>query len=363
MAAADLPAAPRARYDADLRSGRISADPAQQGAVAALQQVYEALLAAPPKKRLGKLRWPPVQGLYLWGGVGRGKTWLMDAFYESLPFTRKYRTHFHRFMQEVHERRRKYQQRQDPLGLIAAEFAQQARVLCFDEFFVSDIADAMILGRLTEGLFEHGVTLVATSNTPPDDLYKDGLQRQNFLPAIVRLKQHCAVLKVDGGVDYRLRVLEQAEIYHSPLDAAAERNLADYFRRIAPDAGQADGKLSLHGRKIAARRLGEGVAWFDFDALCKGPRGAADYTELARLYHTVLLSQVPQLTAALENEARRFVTLVDEFYDHAVKLILSAAVPLERLYAGELLRFEFQRTQSRLTEMRSHDYLAREHLP
>ncbi len=363
MAAADLPAAPRARYDADLRSGRISADPAQARANDALQQVYDALLAAPPKKRLGKYRWPPVKGLYLWGGVGRGKTYLMDAFYEALPFSRKYRTHFHRFMQEVHERRKKYQERQDPLALIAAEFAQQARVLCFDEFFVSDIADAMILGRLTECLFELGVTLVATSNAAPDELYHDGLQRQNFLPAIARLKQHCQVLKVDGGTDYRLRVLEQAEIYHAPLDDAAERNLADYFSRIAPETGRADGKIALHGRKIAARRLSEGVAWFDFDALCKGPRGAADYTELARLFHTVLLSKIPQLSAVMENEARRFITLVDEFYDHGVNLILSAAAPLELLYTGDLLKFEFQRTQSRLTEMCSHDYLAREHLP
>ncbi|MGH8528953.1 MAG: cell division protein ZapE [Nevskiales bacterium] len=360
---ADQPAAPRARYDADLRSERISADSAQALAVDALQGVYADLLAKPPKKRLGKYRWPPVTGLYLWGGVGRGKTYLMDAFYEALPFTRKYRTHFHRFMQEVHVRRKNHQDQEDPLALIAEEFAQQARVLCFDEFFVSDIADAMILGRLNECLFKQGVTLIATSNTPPDELYQDGLQRQNFLPAIAKLKQHCKVLKVDGGVDYRLRVLEQAEIYHSPLDEAAERNLADYFSRIAPEPGRVDGKLELHGRKIAARRLSEGVAWFDFEALCKGPRSAADYTELARFYHTVLLSRVPQLAATLENETRRFITLVDEFYDRGVKLILSAAVPQASLYTGELLKFEFQRTQSRLIEMCSHDYLARPHLP
>lgn len=354
---------PRARYEADLRDGRIVADPAQAHAVDALQRVYDELVGSPPKKRLGKLRWARVPGLYLWGGVGRGKTYLMDAFFESLPFTRKRRTHFHRFMQEVHARRTKYKDQQDPLALIAEEIAAHARVLCFDEFFVSDIADAMILGRLAECLFDHHVTLIATSNRPPDDLYKDGLQRQNFLPAIARLKKHCQVLNVDGGVDYRLRVLKQAEIYHHPLDAAANEILRDCLMRIAPDAPQFDCTLTLHDRPVPAFALADGVAWFDFDALCKGPRGASDYTELARTYHTVLLADVPQLTATLENETRRFITLVDEFYDHGVKLILSAEKPREQLYSGELLRFEFERTLSRLIEMGTHEYLARPHLP
>lgn len=357
------PLTPRNRYEADLQSGRIVADSAQAHAVDALQRVFDELISSPPKRRLGKLRWARVPGLYLWGGVGRGKTYLMDAFYDALPFTRKRRTHFHRFMQDVHARRQKYKDQQDPLALIAEELASEARVICFDEFFVSDIADAMILGRLTECLFQHGVTLIATSNRPPDDLYKDGLQRKNFLPAIANLKKHCQVMNVDGGVDYRLRVLEQAEIYHHPLDQAAETNLQSCLTRIAPDTPQYDCALTLHDRPIPARALADGVAWFTFAALCQGPRGPADYTELARTFHTLLLADVPQLTATLENETRRFITLVDEFYDHGVKLILSAAVSREHLYAGELLRFEFERTLSRLTEMGTHDYLARPHLP
>ncbi len=358
---------PQDRYAADLKQAGFERDAAQARAVEQLQAVYEQLIHRKPTRRLGlrargAMQWPPVKGLYFWGGVGRGKTYLMDCFYEALPFSRKRRTHFHRFMQDVHERRKHYQNEQDPLVKIAAEIASETRVLCFDEFFVADIADAMILGRLTECLFSHGITLVATSNIPPADLYKNGLQRERFMPAIERLQQNCTVLEVDGGADYRLRVLQQAEIYHHPLDDCAEQQLQNYFSDIAPNVGEADTTLALNGRDIAARRLADGVAWFNFDALCKGPRGAADYTELARCYQTVLLSRVPELNWELENEARRFITLVDEFYDHNVKLILSAAVPLEGLYSGKKLGFEFQRTVSRLQEMQSHEYLARPHL-
>ena len=340
-------------------------DAAQARAVDALQDVYEQLISRKPS-RLQALRkgtqWPAVKGLYFWGGVGRGKTYLMDCFFEALPFSRKLRTHFHRFMQDVHERRKHYQDEADPLVKVAAEIADDYRVLCFDEFFVSDIADAMILGRLTECLFNHGITLVATSNIPPRDLYKNGLQRERFLPAIERLQRHCAVMEVDGGSDYRLRVLEQAEIYHYPLDETAEQQLSSYFSDIARGSGEADTSLRLHGRDIPCRRLADGVAWFDFDALCTGPRGAADYIELARCYHTILLSNVPELTWELENEARRFITLIDEFYDHNVKLIISAAVPLDGLYSGKKLQFEFERTTSRLLEMQSREYLAQAHL-
>jgi cell division protein ZapE len=360
-----MKSSPQQRYEADLRRGDFSPDSAQAEAVRRLQRIYEELIARKPRRvPLGKrMQWPAVRGLYLWGGVGRGKTHLMDGFYESLPFSRKRRTHFHRFMQSVHEARKRYPDEQDPLAHVADEIATQARVLCFDEFFVSDIADAMILGRLLEVLFARGVTLVATSNIAPSGLYQDGLQRQRFLPAIALLEQHCEVLQVDGGIDYRLRVLEQAEIYHHPLDAQADLNLRRYFDAIAPEPGTANATLELHGRQIPTRHLSEGVAWFDFDALCRGPRGSADYVEMARCFHSVLLSNVPVLDAALEDEARRFITLVDEFYDRGVKLILSAAVPLERLYQGERLRFEFQRTESRLREMQSHQYLARPHLP
>ncbi len=356
---------PRQRYEADLQRPGFAIDPAQARAVEHLQRVHTELLARRPRRAaLGKrLVWPAVKGLYFWGGVGRGKTYLMDCFYESLPFSRKQRTHFHRFMQAVHQARRQYPDEQDPMAKVAADIAAQARVLCFDEFFVSDIADAMILARLLEVLFEHGVTLVTTSNIAPDGLYKDGLQRQRFLPAIELIKAHTEVLQVEGGTDYRLRVLEQAELYHHPLDAQADINLQQYFNAIASEPGVANACLSLHGRNLSTRHLAEGVLWMDFSALCQGPRGTADYVEIARCFHTVLMSDVPPLTRDLEDESRRFVNLVDEFYDRGVKLILSAAEPLERLYQGERLQFEFQRTESRLREMQSRQYLAKPHLP
>jgi cell division protein ZapE len=356
------PLPPRAHYARQLQRPGFSDDPAQAAAVAALQAVYDGLLAHPPRRRFGRLRWTAVPGLYLWGGVGRGKTWLMDAFHEALPFTRKRRAHFHRFMLEVHARRRGHADEQDPIARVAEDIAAEARVLCFDEFFVADIADAMILGRLTEVLFDLGVTLVATSNVPPRELYRDGLQRERFLPAIARIEKHCAVLHLDSATDYRLRALTHAEIYHHPSDAAAEANLAAWFEELAPEAGRA-GSLTVEGRAIPARRLADGVAWFDFGPLCATPRAAADYVELARTHHTVLLSRVPRLTADDDDAARRFITLVDEFYDRGVKLILAADVPRDALYAGKRLAFEFQRTRSRLTEMQSREYLARPHLP
>ncbi|TXH05338.1 MAG: cell division protein ZapE [Nevskiaceae bacterium] len=360
---ANLP--PRARYERDLQRPGFQSDAAQAHAVDALQRIHDELIASPPKKRLLSKhpRWPRVPGLYMWGGVGRGKTYLMDLFYESLPFRGKMRTHFHRFMLEVHERRKHHLNETDPIGRVAAEFADQVRVLCFDEFFVSDIADAMILGRLMEVLFQRGVTLVATSNIAPDGLYKDGLQRQNFLPAIDTLKRNVSVLNVDGGTDYRLRALTLAEIYHHPCDAAAEADLARWFDALAPEEGARDTEMTVHGRVISARRLADGVVWFDFAAICEGPRSAADYIEIGRTHHTVLLSRVPQLTLEMEDAARRFINLVDEFYDRGVKLIIAAAVPQAQLYAGQKLRFEFQRTLSRLQEMQSHEYLAKPHLP
>jgi cell division protein ZapE len=357
------PLAPRERYTQDLSNADFVRDAAQAEAVDALQAVYDELMAKPPRKRFGssRLRWPPVRGLYLWGGVGRGKTYLMDTFFDGLPFSRKRRTHFHRFMLEVHERRRHYPHETDPLLRVADEIAQDTRVLCFDEFFVSDIADAMILGRLFEALFKHGITLVATSNVVPDQLYKDGLQRENFLPAIEQLKQHVTVLNVDGGVDYRLRTLHTIELYLTPADAGSESRLAQHFARLAPHDVQVDVDLVVNDRVLHARRLSNGIAWFDFRELCEGPRSAADYIELARQYHTIVLSNLPQLRPDNEDAARRFITLIDEFYDRGVNLILSAAVPLSGLYAGKRLVFEFERTRSRLTEMQSKEYLSRPH--
>ena len=357
---------PRQRYELELQQPGFVRDAAQTHAIDALQRVYEDLLASPPQRRLGfgrRTRWSRVPGLYFWGGVGRGKTWLMDVFHDALPFSRKLRTHFHRFMLDVHERRKHYPDEQDPLKRVAEEYAQEVRVLCFDEFYVSDIADAMILGRLFENLFAQGVTLIATSNIPPDRLYENGLQRANFLPFIDILKRNVSVLNVDGGTDYRLRALTRAEIYHHPSDTAAEANLAHWFGEIAQGASVDDADITLHGRIIRSRRLADGIAWFDFDALCEGPRGAADYIEIARTHHTVLLSRTPQMDMFREDAARRFINLVDEFYDRGVKLIVAADVPQAQLYIGDKLKFEFLRTQSRLTEMQSEEYLARPHLP
>lgn len=355
------PLSPLARYEQDLLRDGFSHDPAQAQAVAALQSVYTRLIEAPPRRWFRSHEWPRVNGLYMWGGVGRGKTYLMDTFFDALPFSKKLRTHFHRFMLDVHERRKRYPSESDPLKLVAEEYAREVRVLCFDEFYVSDIADAMILGRLFENLFRLGVTLIATSNIPPERLYENGLQRANFLPFIDILKRNVAVLNVDGGVDYRLRTLTHVDIYHHPCDENAEADLRRWFTEIAQDAG-CEVDLRINERVIHARCEHEGVVWFDFDELCEGPRGAADYIEIGRTHHTVLLSRVPQLTVFREDAARRFINLVDEFYDRGVKLVIAADVPRDALYVGEKLRFEFQRTQSRLTEMQSEEYLAKPHL-
>lgn len=363
---ANLPVTPLARYRAEIARLGWTPDPAQQDVAARLDALYEALLAwRPPRRRLlgGRRAVAPVRGLYLWGDTGRGKTWLVDLFYKCLPFAAKKRRHFHRFMADVHADLRTHREHADPLALVADGLAQQSRVICFDEFFVSDIADAMILGTLFERLFARGVTLVATSNVPPQALYRDGLQRARFLPAIAQIEQHTDVVHMGGEVDYRLRLLERAEIYHAPLDVAAEAGLAALFAAAAPEDTHNRGPLRILGRDIPVRCRADGVAWFDFAAICEGPRSQSDYIEIARSFHTVLVAGVPQFTPDNENEARRFIALVDEFYDRSVKLVLSAAVPVDSLYAGQRLAFEFKRTASRLEEMRSHAYLAAPHRP
>ena len=368
---------PTERYQSDLKQPDFSYDPAQEQAVAYLQDLYSRLLAAEAEttsdgfisRWLGRFKTPetaePVKGLYFWGGVGRGKTYLMDAFYDALPFERKMRVHFHRFMQRVHKELAKLEGEKNPLNLIADQLAAEAKVICFDEFFVSDITDAMILGGLFEQLFGRGVTLVATSNIVPDGLYKDGLQRSRFLPAIALVKQHTEVVNVDGGIDYRLRALEQAELYHYPLDDGADKSLDRSFTSLNPDAEhiQRNEPLDIEGRPVIARCVSDDVAWFDFKELCDGPRSQNDYIELAREFHAVLVSDVPQMGTSKDDQARRFINLVDEFYDRNVKLAVSAAMPLNLLYSGGALDFEFERTQSRLLEMQSHEYLAREHCP
>jgi len=364
---------PSARYQVDLESGDFLADPAQQAAIEALDALHQRLVHPPPTPRLRGLRgwWarrggpPPAEpGLYLWGGVGRGKTYLMDTFYECLPAPiSKRRVHFHRFMKSAHERLRALRQQQDPLRQIASEWAADARVLCFDEFFVSDITDAMILSGLLHGLVEEGVTLVATSNVPPARLYHDGLQRERFLPAIQLLEDHTRVLNVDGGTDYRLRRLSRAPIYHVPADERAEVAMATAFEELSPDRDHDGSELEINHRVIPTRAVGDGVLWTDFSALCEGPRSQDDYIEIARQFHTVLISRIPVLDREREDAARRFIALVDEFYDRSVKLVISATADIEWLYRGYRLRFEFRRTASRLRAMQTHDYLATAHRP
>ncbi|QYJ97162.1 AFG1 family ATPase [Shewanella alkalitolerans] len=363
---------PWQHYQADLQRDDFSYDPAQEQAVKALQRVYDELLAAQKKpsgmaKLLGFLAKPApsVQGLYLWGGVGRGKTYLMDTFYDALPGERKLRAHFHRFMHQIHLDLDGLKGQRDPLLVIAKRMAERYQVICFDEFFVSDITDAMLLGTLFQALFAEGVALVATSNIIPDELYRNGLQRARFLPAIALINKHCQVLNVDSGIDYRLRTLEQAEIYHYPLDPQADKNLLSYFQQLAPESEVSREAIDIDGREIAIRQQAQGVLLIDFRDLCDGPRSQRDYMELACLYHTVLLSGVEQMGSQSTGDdiARRFLAMVDEFYERHVKLIISAEVALEEIYTQGLLSFEFRRCRSRLTEMQSHDYLALEHLP
>jgi cell division protein ZapE len=361
----------QARYAAALGRKSFHPDPTQTAAIRALQAIGRELAARKSPGRilpgirqrfLGRPQ-GPVRGAYLWGGVGRGKTFVMDLFFECLPFDDKLRFHFHRLMYRVHSQLKALKNEEDPLQIVAADFARQARVVCFDEFFVTDIADAMILGHLLDALFSRGVTLVATSNIPPDDLYKGGLQRARFLPAIGLIKAHAEILRVDAGTDYRLRVLERAEIYHSPLDEGADASLDRWFSELAPDDGSVDQPIEINGRNIRTRRRADGIAWFDFAELCDGPRSADDYIELARAFQAVIVSAVPVMDEVRENQARRFIALVDEFYDRKVKLIVSAAAPVADIYRGARLVREFERTRSRLLEMQSRSYLAAPHVP
>ena len=342
------------------------ADAAQLAAASALQNLYQNLLSfkvdrSSTFKRLLTPPKPP-KGVYFWGGVGRGKSFLMDCFYDSVPYRRKRRIHFHAFMQQIHRDLEQYKGEPDPVVKVAEQIAREVRLLCFDEFHVSDIADAMILGRLMEGLFAKGVILVMTSNYPPDRLYPNGLHRESFLPTIALLNKYLDVYEVEAGVDYRLRALEQVEIFHHPADAAAEKKMLEYFRMVAGEEGKKGGSTEILGRKVDTVRRGHGVIWFDFKTLCGGPRSQNDYLEIARAYHTVLLSHIPKMTQHQASEARRFTWLVDVFYDHKVKLIATADCAPEALYTEGTQASEFARTVSRLTEMHSEEYLALPHL-
>ncbi len=340
-------------------------DHAQAAAVTRLQQLADELAAfraarRSPLRRL--LRAPEVpRGIYLWGGVGRGKSFLMDAFFASVAIRRKTRVHFHAFMRSVHEELKTLKREPDPLATVAARIARKWRLVCFDEFHVADIADAMILGRLLTALFDAGVVFVMTSNYPPAGLYPNGLQRQNFLPTIGLLERWLDVVEVDGGVDYRLRALEQVEAYHTPLGTEADRALDAAFERMRNGPNEST-HLTVEGRSLHARRRAGSAVWFDFATLCEGPRSQRDYLELAERFAVVLLSGVPRLSPAQADSARRFTWLVDILYDHRVKLLVSAAAPPAALYASGANSHEFLRTSSRLIEMQTRAYMSEPHL-
>jgi cell division protein ZapE len=366
---------PFEKYQQDLTRDDFQYDAAQEHAVKQLQRLFEDFQNKPApvsgfkkvlsgwKRVYAKPEIKPIKGLYFWGGVGRGKTYLVDTFFDCLPFENKSRVHFHRFMHRVHQELKGLTGQSDPLKLIAKKFADETCIICFDEFFVSDITDAMILGTLFEELFAHNVTLVATSNIIPDELYRNGLQRDRFLPAIKLINEHTDIVNVDSGIDYRLRTLQQAEIFHYPLDQKAEDNLQEYFTSLSNEAGKKDVDVEINNRALTTVQVSDGVIHFEFSVLCESARSQGDYMEISRLYHTVLLANVTQMTGDHDDSTRRFIALVDEFYERNVKLIISAEVALEALYTGERLSFEFKRCLSRLQEMQSHDYLATEHLP
>jgi cell division protein ZapE len=366
------------RYDALAASGAIERDPAQAAAVRRL----DALAAAIPEHtmpRKGGIAWlfakkaaaPPLKGLYLWGDVGRGKTMLMDLFFAALNAPKKRRVHFHAFMAETHERVHDFRQRlkrgevagDDPIAPVADAIADATRVLCFDEFAVTDIADAMILGRLFTRLFERGVVVVATSNVAPDRLYEGGLQRQNVLPFIATLKAHVEVVELKARTDYRLEKLDSAAVWYSPLGPAATAGVDAVWARLS-GGRDAPERLTVLGRTLDVPRAAMGAARFPSAELIQRPRGAADFLALARAFHTLVVDDVPVMRAEQRNEAKRFITLIDALYDHGVKLVASAADEPDRLFLGEDGKeaFEFRRTASRLVEMRSRDYLSQPHV-
>ncbi len=353
----------RELYLATLADKGFQADPAQMLGLEALERCelawvqYKDRRNNALKKLLIKPALPP--GVYLHGGVGRGKSFLMDCFYQAVPVQRKTRLHFHEFMREVHRQLNELRGTADPLTVLAANVAKRYRLICFDEFHVADVTDAMILHRLLEQLFAHRVSIIATSNFHPDALYPNGLHRDRILPAIALLKRELQVVNVDHGVDYRQRAMEQVKTYHHPWGAEADAALTQAFERLAESQDE-DPILHIEQRQILARRRAGSVVWFDFKTLCGGPRSQNDYLEIASRYHTVIVSDVPQMPPRLASEARRFTWLVDVFYDRRVKLLLSAEVPPESLYLEGPLAHEFPRTVSRLTEMQGAEYMAME---
>jgi len=347
-------------YEAELAAKGFHSDPAQLRAVEALQRCADDWAAYKQRRSnaLKKLINHPdlPKGVYMYGGVGRGKSFLMECFFNAVPIKRKVRLHFHEFMREVHREMHLMQGTQNPLDALGAKIAKKYKLICFDEFHVADITDAMILYRLLESLFANGVGFVTTSNFRPDDLYPGGLHRDRILPAIALLNERMEVVNVDNGTDYRRRTLEDAKLYHCPLGPEADAAMQDTFNRLA-EAHDEEPVVQIETRRIAAKRRAGGVVWFDFRELCAGPRSQNDYLEIATQFHTILLSDVPQLHVNMASAARRFTLLVDVLYDRHVKLIMSAAVPPEQIYTEGPLAHEFPRTVSRLNEMRSKEYL------
>jgi cell division protein ZapE len=363
------------RYEALVGSGAIERDPAQVALVAKLDDLVAALAARRGQRKSGALGWlfakpeaPDPTGLYIWGSVGRGKTMLMDLFFQSLTMRRKRRAHFHAYMADVHERIHAWRQAlkrgevtgDDPIRPVAAALAEEARVLCFDEFAVVDIADAMIVGRLFTALFEHGVVVIATSNVPPDDLYRDGLNRTLFLPFIELVKERTEVVQLDARTDFRLEKLGDSPVFFTPADDTARRGIDDLFARLTRGAPPKPAKLKVYGHPVEVPAQALGVARFPYEALCKRPLGASDYIEIARAYHTVIIDGVPALKPSQRDEARRLITLIDILYERRVKLLMSAETEPQGLFEAETgaEAFEFARTVSRLAEMRSRGYLA-----
>ena len=355
-----------------VRSGHLLNDPLQEAAMHHLNRLYldihsgSGLFGYSSIARLLKLiglsrEKTKFKGLYFWGGVGRGKTMLMDLFFQSLPSEICQRYHFHRFMQRVHQEFNVLSGKKNPIREVAAKLAEESSVICFDEFYVSDIADAMILAELLKELFELGVTLVATSNIEPKDLYPNGLQRAKFMPAIDLLYKHTDIVLLAAGQDFRLRTLSDAKVYHSPIGERTRRLMDEAFSSLADFEIRIGSSIRILGREIKTIKESAGLVWFDFAELCEGARSQNDYIEISKIYQSVFLSGLPVLTEKHESAARRFISLIDEFYDRGVKLVIEAEVGIEKLYQGRRLIFEFQRTKSRLQEMQSVEYLSKEH--
>ena len=354
------PTSPAERYAQALESGQFMPDEAQAQAVQELDRVWKELLTRykASKKAFRRFRrqtYP--KGVYMWGGVGRGKTWLMDQFYESVPL----RLHFHHFMQHVHKELNKLSGQRNPLDMVADQIYKDAVVICFDEFFVSNVTDAMILSDLFQKLFERGITLVATSNIAPEGLYKNGIHRDRFMPTIECVQKNCTVLNVDAGIDYRLRVLKQAQLFKYPLSADAQVWMLERFNALTQTQVKSNSPIMINNRVVETLGHTEDVLWCEFSELCFKPRSPADFIEIANIYNTVLVSNVPHLTDFLSEGTRRFIYLVDEFYDRGVKLLINSEDSIIELYEGSKLAFEIERTRSRLLEMQSDAYLHSEH--